>query len=101
MRDGVCKDATDKQCSQLCQTAFKELNKVYGCCLFSYIALDTNVTYSNHLWGQCGVDNPGLCDGGISNAPISTPGSEAKGAALGTVFSSIFLLIPALLLVLL
>ena len=75
VRDGVCKDATDKQCSQLCQTAFKGFNKVYGCCLFSYIALDTNVTYSNDLWAQCGVDNPGLCDGGISNAPISAPDS--------------------------
>ena len=100
--DGTCKDISDKQCSQLCQTAYQGFDKAYGCCLYTYSALDSNVTYSRALSAQCGVDDPDLCDGGISNAPISAPGSDVESAALATVlYSSIPLLLPALLLTML
>ena len=62
----------------------------------NYYALNTNVTYTNGLYAQCGADNPGLCTGGISNAEINAPGSEVKKGAAYSVFSSIVLLIQCL-----
>ena len=94
--EGVCRNATDKQCSQQCHVALEGFAKTYGCCLFTYYALNTNVTYTNGLYAQCGADNPGLCTGGISNAEINAPGSEVKKGAAYSVFSSIVLLIQCL-----
>ena len=90
--DGVCRDATDKQCSRSCQVAVEGFAKTYGCCLFTYSALDTNVTYTNGLYAQCGADHPGLCTGGITNAAINAPGNEVEDAAVGTIFSTTLLL---------
>ena len=33
--DGVCRNATDKQCSQQCHVALEGFAKTYGCCLFT------------------------------------------------------------------
>ena len=96
--DGVCKDATDKQCSQDCKDEFQGFSKDYGCCLFTYSALDTNVSFSRGLWNQCEGDNAGLCTGGISNAAVKAPGSEVEDAALNTAVSSILVVATALLL---
>ena len=93
---GVCEDLSDKQCSEQCHSRMTMFNAVYGCCLFSYSAITSNVTYSNDVWDECGEDSPGLCTGGISNAPISAPaGDDADSGALGTLFTSVLLLIPA------
>ena len=92
IEEGVCKDATDKQCSRECQVTIQGFSKVYGCCLFSYSALNTNVTYSNGLFDKCGVDNAGLCTGGITNAAINAPGaptSESGAAPVGLVGSTL------------
>ena len=94
-RDVVCKDATDKQCSRECQLALQGFNEIYGCCLFTYSALATNVSFTNGLWAQCEADSVGLCIGGISNAVISAPGTEVDDAALATVISSTMPLVIA------
>ena len=94
--EGVCKDATDKQCSLQCQQTIRGVSEAFGCCLYSYTALDTNVTYTNALYAQCGVDNPGLCTGGISNEELNAPGSETESGAVSNTFTAILLLICAL-----
>ena len=94
--NGVCADTTVEQCSPLCKTAFQDFQTLHGCCLYTLTALITNVTFSNDIWAQCGIDNPGVCDGGISNSPISVPGSGVESAAYSTL-----LLIPAILLAML
>ena len=94
--EGVCRDATDKQCSRDCQVSVEGFAKTYGCCLFTYSALDTNVTHANGLYAQCGADNPGLCTGGISNAAINAPEGEVENAAVGTIFRPTLLLISCL-----
>ena len=94
--DGVCRDATDKQCSRDCQVAVEAFAKSYGCCFFTFSALDTNVTYTNGLYAQCGADNPGLCTGGITNAAINAPEGEVEDATVGTIFRSTLLLILCL-----
>ena len=94
--EGVCKDFSDRQCSQECQVAFDGLNKAYGCCLFSFAALEYNVTYTNGVWAQCGADNPGLCTGGITNAAIDAPEGEVEGSALSTTLGFTLLLILSL-----
>lgn len=98
---GVCADTTVEQCSPLCKTAIQGFQMLYGCCLYTRTALRTNVTFSNAIWAQCGIDNPGVCDGGISNSPISVPGSDVESAALAPVFYSTLLIIPAYLLAML
>ena len=95
--DGVCKDASNRQCSQGCQSALEGFNKVYGCCLFTSSALDTNVTYTNGLWAQCGADNPGLCTGGITNTAVGAPEGEVESSALATALGSTLLLILSLI----
>ena len=92
--EGVCKDTSGKQCSQDCKAALNGFNREYGCCLFTYFALDTNLSYTNGLWAQCGLDNVILCTGGISNAIINAPrGSEPEKSAASATFSSTLILI--------
>ena len=99
--NGACANTTVEQCSPLCKTAYQDFQMLYGCCLYTFTALITNVTFSNDIWAQCGIDNPGVCDGGISNSPISVPGSDVESAALAPVFYSTLLIIPAYLLAML
>ena len=92
--EGVCKNASDKQCSQDCKAALNGFNREYGCCLLTYFALDTNLSYTNGLWAQCGLGNARLCTGGISNAIINAPrGSDPKESAASATFSSTLILI--------
>ena len=91
-----CYHASDKQCSRECQLALQGFNKVYGCCLFTYSALATNVSFTNGLWAQCEADNMGLCVGGISNAAIEAPQGEVEDASLKSVISSTFVVALAL-----
>ncbi|CAI8023090.1 hypothetical protein GBAR_LOCUS13521 [Geodia barretti] len=94
--DGVCKDASNRQCSQGCKSALEGFNKAYDCCLFTYSALDTNVSYTNGLWAQCGADNPGLCTGGITNTAVDAPKGEVESSALATALGSTLFLILGL-----
>lgn len=96
--EGVCADATDKQCSEACQSAIAGFERDYGCCLYSYSALDTNVTFTNGLFAQCGLSNRGLCTGGISNEAINAPGTETAAGA--TAIASTLLLMLAFILTL-
>ena len=96
VEEGVCKDASDKQCSRQCSVALGGFNKQYSCCFFTYWALETNVSYANALWARCQVQgNPRLCTGGISKSTIDAPGGGSKHdtSAATVTFSSALILI--------
>ena len=52
---------------------------------YTFFAHESNVTFTNDLWSECGADNPGLCVGALSGERIGVPGSDAS-----TVVSSVF-----------
>ena len=85
-----------EQCSSVCQTDLQSLNDEYGCCLLSYFTYETNITYSNSLWAHCGIDNPGLCAGGISEG--SNNGDMALQNQLSSTVLFTFVVILSILL---
>ena len=95
----VCADVSDEQCSRECQVAFQGFDKVYGCCFFWYSSIADNITYAAALYSACGVNNPGLCTGGITGEFTSTPGTiTPSNEAVGSLLNITFFTIPALLL---
>ena len=84
-------------CFLECSPFFEELSNDWGCCFYSYSSLESNVTYSDQVWGQCEVSNPGLCRGAISGRTIGTTGSDGVAA---TVVSSLMPVIALLTLTL-
>ena len=67
-------------CSPECSRSFVELSDDWGCCFYSFTSLESNVTYSDLVWSQCGARIPGLCQGALSGSTIDAPGSDGVAA---------------------
>ena len=100
--EGVCADVNGEMCSSQCSAAIRRLSNDWGCCLYSFGALENNVTFVDDVYSECGVSSPSLCKGAISGDLIDAPGSEnvIRDGAVSAVVSFTLLAIATITFVL-
>ena len=73
---GICVEVSEEQCSAECSGALQDLSMEWGCCVYTYSIIETNITFTNGVWSQCGASVPGVCEGALSGERTDVPGSE-------------------------
>ena len=72
--DTTCEATTDKLCTDDCSDALQQPATDWGCCLFTFTALNDNITYTEGIVEQCKLpENIGLCSGAFSGGPVKVP----------------------------
>ena len=94
--DTVCTDDCSDSCSDTCSIALQKSSGDWGCCVYTFHALNTNATFDDDVYDRCKVESPGLCEGALSGALISAP--DIEDVALTTAVSSAMLVATAMLL---
>ena len=70
----TCEATTDKLCTDDCSDALQQPTTDWGCCLFTFTALNDNITYIEGIVEQCKLpENIGLCTGAFSGGPVKAP----------------------------
>jgi hypothetical protein len=68
-------------CSESCKRDLETSNERHGCCMFSSVALLSDVESAEQLWSRCDVSSPGLCRGAFTPSEIAvTPSTPASAA---------------------
>ena len=101
--DTVCTDNCSDSCSDTCSIALQKSSGDWGCCVYTFHALNTNATFDDDVYDYYYIyiyiyflQSPGLCEGELSGALISAP--DIEDAALTTAVSSAMLVATAMLL---
>ena len=100
-----CKDLSDEFCSDECSSFLQQPSRTWGCCLFTFGAVISNITYVEGVAEQCKQPgNSNLCVGAFSGKPVAAdPGDDKDGDdkdGATTVVSSSVLVIAILTLTL-
>ena len=98
-----CYDTSPTSCSDTCSSALVERFDYWGCCLFTFTALQDNVTFVEAIIEECKLetDTTKLCIGGLSGKPIAAEeGDDIEDAAVSIIISSTVLMMAALIMTL-
>ena len=101
--DDLCYYTSPTYCSDACSSALVSQFDYWGCCLFTFMALQDNVTFVEAIIEQCKLetDTTKLCIGGLSGKPIAAEeGDDIEDAAVSIVISSTVLVMAALIMTL-
>lgn len=81
--DGVMfSDCESSPCSEDCKGDLVASNKLHGCCMFSSVAVLSDIKRAELLWSRCDVESPDLCTGAFT--AVDTTRTQSSGAEFRT-----------------
>ena len=66
----TCLSLTSGTCDEECRTALTTARDNLGCCVYSFYAVSAGLDAAAGIYALCGLDGPGLCDGGVTGEPL-------------------------------